>query len=82
MRDNEIKKYFQGTLGTATKLNFQNTEYTTPGACSKYMDEYEIGDNLGTGGFATVRKTLHKPTSFQVAVKIYEKYKLIDVQVK
>lgn len=46
------------------------------------MDEYEIGDNLGAGGFANVRKALHKPTKFEVAVKIYEKYKLIDAQVK
>jgi serine/threonine protein kinase len=42
------------------------------------MDEYNIMENLGSGGYASVRIALHKKSGFQVAVKIYEKFKLID----
>jgi serine/threonine protein kinase len=37
---------------------------------------------LGAGGYAEVRLATHKKTGLQVAIKIYEKYKLIDPQVK
>ena len=48
------------------------------------MDEYIIGEKslLGSGGYAEVRLATHKKTGHNVAIKIYEKYKFIDLQVK
>jgi len=63
------------------QLAFTNTEYSTPGASSKYLDEYEVeGESslLGVGGYAEVRRAKHKKTGQLVAIKIYEKYKLHD----
>jgi hypothetical protein len=62
-------------------MQFANTEYSTPGANSKYLDEYHIEDEkslLGVGGYAEVRRAKHKKTGQRVAIKIYEKYKLIE----
>jgi serine/threonine protein kinase len=49
------------------------------------LDEYQIEEDrslLGVGGYAEVRRAKHRKTGQLVAIKIYEKYKLIDVQVK
>ncbi len=48
------------------------------------MEEYIIGDKslLGAGGYAEVRLATHKKSGHQVAIKIYEKYKFIDLQIK
>lgn len=46
------------------------------------MDEYQIEEDrslLGVGGYAEVRRAKHRKTGQLVAIKIYEKYKLIDV---
>ncbi len=62
-------------------MPFSNTEYSTPGASSKYLDEYHIEEDsslLGTGGYAEVRRAKHKKTGQLVAIKIYEKFRLID----
>ena len=37
---------------------------------------------MGSGGYAEVRLASHKPTGHKVAIKMYEKYKLIDPNVK
>ena len=34
---------------------------------------------LGSGGYAEVRLASHKLSGHKVAIKIYEKYKLIDL---
>jgi len=77
-RDEQIRKYFQAS----TKVNYSNTEFSTPNASSKHLEEYEIEQSLGSGGYAEVRMATHMPTGHKVAIKIYEKYKLIDLQVK
>ena len=41
-------------------------------------DYYKVGDTIGKGGFATVKKGKNKITGEHVAVKIYKKYKLND----
>ena len=38
-----------------------------------FTDEYQIGNKIGTGGFAEVRRCTHKPTGTLRAVKIYTK---------
>ena len=80
-------------------MQFAGTEFSTPGASSKYLDEYQFltvaslinSDQkktegqlslLGVGGYAEVRLATHKKAGYKVAIKIYEKYKLIDVQIK
>ena len=37
---------------------------------------------LGRGNFAIVLKVKHKKTGNWVAIKIYEKYKMLDAQLK
>lgn len=44
------------------------------------VDDYIIGKQIGQGAYATVCFGLHKETSRKVAIKIYEKYKLLDPQ--
>ena len=78
-----MKKFFQANV--VCQLNYTGTEFSTSGANSKYLEEYALEDQhslLGTGGYAEVRKAIHKKSGYHVAFKIYDKYKLIDVQIK
>lgn len=42
------------------------------------IEDYSIGQEIGKGAYASVKSAIHKPTSSQVAIKIYEKIKLND----
>lgn len=42
------------------------------------MDEYVISKIIGTGAYAVVRIGLHKPTNKKVAIKVYDKSKLLE----
>lgn len=44
------------------------------------VEDYIIGKQIGQGAYATVCFGLHKESSRKVAIKIYEKYKLLDPQ--
>jgi hypothetical protein len=44
------------------------------------IEDYAIGKEIGKGAYAIVKQALHKPTNRKVAVKIYEKSKLLDPQ--
>lgn len=58
-----MRKNFKQNV--AHQMPFANTEFSTPGASSKYLDEYQIEDEsslLGTGGYAEVRRAKHKKT--------------------
>lgn len=44
------------------------------------VEDYIVGKQIGQGAYATVSFGLHKETSRKVAIKIYEKYKLLDPQ--
>ena len=46
------------------------------------MDEYVIGKQIGQGAYATVFIGLHKPSNRKVALKIYEKEKMKEIQRK
>ena len=50
---------------------------------SKYkscqIEDFDIGEFLGKGAYAEVREAVYKPTREPVALKIYEKSKLLDV---
>jgi len=40
--------------------------------------DYLIGKEIGKGAYAVVRQAVHKPSGTKLAVKIYEKFKLMD----
>lgn len=42
------------------------------------IEEYTVGRQLGQGAYATVKYAIHKQTSRKVAVKTYDKIKLLD----
>eukprot|EP00929_Paragymnodinium_shiwhaense_P069194 TRINITY_DN34905_c0_g1_i1.p1 TRINITY_DN34905_c0_g1~~TRINITY_DN34905_c0_g1_i1.p1 ORF type:complete len:1073 (+),score=191.23 TRINITY_DN34905_c0_g1_i1:335-3553(+) len=44
------------------------------------VEDYIIGKQIGQGAYATVFFGLHKESNRKVAIKIYEKYKLLDPQ--
>jgi serine/threonine protein kinase len=44
----------------------------------KKIQDYIIGKELGKGAYAVVKAAIHKPTSMKVAIKIFDKVKLMD----
>jgi hypothetical protein len=46
------------------------------------IEDYAIGKEIGKGAYAIVKQANHKPTNRKMAVKIYEKSKLLDPQRK
>jgi len=46
------------------------------------MDDYIVGKEIGKGAYAIVKSAIHKLSNKKIAIKIYEKYNLIDPQRK
>jgi len=44
--------------------------------------EYKLGKVLGQGAYAVVKEGVHKTLGSSLAIKVYDKYKLIDGQRK
>lgn len=42
------------------------------------VEDYTIGKEIGKGAYAIVKQSVHKPTGKKLAIKIYEKLKLMD----
>ena len=42
------------------------------------IEDYKLGKMLGQGGFAMVREAIHKATGHSVAMKVYDKYKMLS----
>lgn len=55
-------------------------EFSTLG-CSD-VNDYHFGKQIGHGAYAIVKEGLHKPTNERIAVKMYDRYKLMDLQRK
>ena len=53
-------------------------EFCTTNATIENLDNYQIGRRLGQGAYAVVRLGLHKALNQKIAVKIYEKFKLLE----
>lgn len=49
---------------------------------SKFKEEYIVGKEIGQGAYATVRIAIHKASKMRVAIKIYEKSKIMEPQRK
>lgn len=60
--------------------NFDKSTSLNEGSEAKVdnLDDYSIGKQLGQGAYAVVKLAVHKATGRHVAVKVYEKYKLLD----
>jgi tRNA A-37 threonylcarbamoyl transferase component Bud32 len=43
------------------------------------LDDYNITKNLGQGSYAVVKLATHKKSNVRVAIKVYEKVKLLDI---
>ena len=41
--------------------------------------DYQIGKVLGQGAYAVVKEAQHRNSGFSIALKVYDKYKLVDV---
>jgi serine/threonine protein kinase len=52
-------------------------EFATPG-CSDISD-YQLGKQIGSGAYAVVKEAIHRPTNEKVAIKIYDRFKLMDI---
>ena len=53
-------------------------QFCTDGSVSSNIDNYIIGKRIGQGAYAVVRVGLHKILNQKIAVKIYEKFKLLE----
>jgi hypothetical protein len=42
--------------------------------------DYSLSSHLGAGAYANVKQAFHKSTGMVVALKIYEKFKLMEQQ--
>jgi len=60
--------------------NVSNSEFGAFNFTS--IAEYRLGKVLGQGAYAVVKEGVHKSLGSSLAVKIYDKYKLVDVQRK
>lgn len=49
---------------------------------TKFKNNYLVGKVIGEGAYATVRVAIYKPKQLKVALKIYEKSKIKDIQRK
>ena len=59
---------------------FLNCEFSTPN-CSQ-IEEYSLGHLIGKGAYAEVKECIHKKSGERVAIKQYDRYKLLDLQRK
>lgn len=42
------------------------------------MGDYAIGKQIGQGAYAAVKLAINKKSNEQVAIKVYDKYKLME----
>lgn len=67
---------------TAALVRFGHNPRPALPAAKDTLADYIIGATLGQGSFASVKRAVHKQSSQTVAIKTYEKYRLIDVHRK
>lgn len=47
---------------------------------TKFKEEFVVGKQIGEGAYASVRVAIYKPNNKKVAIKIYEKKKIKEIQ--
>jgi len=77
---NVNKGGFHRSNSTAVSALSKLQEFATPGS-SDILD-YQLGKQIGHGAYAVVKEGVHRPTSERVAIKIYDRFKLMDIQRK
>jgi len=55
-----------------------NLDSNTPIQLTGKMSDYTVGREIGKGAYAVVKQCIHKPSGTKMAIKIYEKYRLLD----
>lgn len=71
------------TANPRSKLNQTDPRYNDMNFSKNALgniDRFEIGTSLGQGSYAVVKLAKDTHTNKQVAIKIYEKFRLIDPQ--
>jgi len=56
----------------------EQNQFCTENSNIENIDTYIIGKRIGQGAYAVVRVGLHKLLNQKIAVKIYEKFKLLE----
>lgn len=51
---------------------------TETGAFKGRLEDYKFLKEIGKGAYAVVKSAMHRATAVKYAIKIYEKYKLMD----
>jgi hypothetical protein len=64
------------------KLNEASLSTEASNAFRGRIEDYAIGKEIGKGAYAIVKQALHKLTNKKMAIKVYEKVKLLDTQRK
>ena len=59
---------------------YTDSSFCTDGADWTHYDRYLIGKRVGQGAYAVVRAGIDTQTDAKVAIKIYDKYNLLDAQ--
>jgi hypothetical protein len=75
------KSGFKKDLGDV-KLNEASLSTEASSIFRGRFEDYAIGKEIGKGAYAIVKQGLHKPSNKKVAIKIYDKVKLLDTQRK
>jgi MAP/microtubule affinity-regulating kinase len=74
----------QNTASLSRRIDMPNRvlQRTLSEGRTQEIKNYDIGSQLGSGAYATVKSSVNKTTGQTVAIKIYEKYKLASSQRK
>jgi len=75
-----------GTEGGVKEENAEGEEeghgldmqFCTEGSSADSLENYVVGKRIGQGAYAVVRIAMHKQSQQKIAIKIYEKYKLLE----
>ena len=72
----------KSTVGSSTTQSTNSSESEFGAYNFTAISEYKLGKSLGQGAYAVVKEGHHKHTGSSLAIKVYDKYKLSDIQRK
>lgn len=65
-----------GAIDSQTQGYFKINEFSTLN-CSM-LSNYSFGNQIGKGAYAIVKECIHKPSGTKVAIKQYDRRRLLD----